>query len=81
MGDPYGNQGAIWLIAADGSGSHQVSAPGRNCLFRGLDWSPDGQWLVARSDSTIDLIHVATGLTLPLGYSAELYYPNWRWSP
>jgi hypothetical protein len=45
----------------------------------GLDWSPDGQWLLAHSDSTMDLIQVATGLTLPLGYSLGYYRWSWRW--
>jgi hypothetical protein len=71
--------GAILVINADGTGAHQVSAAGRNYQPQGLDWSPDGQWLLARADSTLDLIHVATGLTLPLGYSADYYFASWRW--
>lgn len=79
-GDPFsGRWGAIAVVNADGTGNHQVSATGRRYDARGLDWSPDGQWLIARSDSTLDLIQVATGLTLPLGYAAAYHLPSWRW--
>jgi Tol biopolymer transport system component len=72
-------RGAIFVIGANGAGAHQVSAAGRRYWPQGLDWSPDGQWLLARSDSTLDLIQVTTGLTLPLGYAADYHLASWRW--
>jgi Tol biopolymer transport system component len=66
------------VINADGTGVRQVSADGRSYQALGLDWSPDGQWLVARSDSTVDLIQVATGLTLPLGYATGYTLASWK---
>jgi len=78
-GDLVLDKGAIFVMSADGTGAHQVSAAGRVYLRQGLDWSPDGQWLLARSDSTLDLIQVATGLTLPLGYGASYFLASWRW--
>jgi Tol biopolymer transport system component len=71
--------GAIFVVGADGTGAHQVSEPGRRYFPEGLDWSPDGNWLVARSDARLDLIEVATGLTLPLGYSEAYWLTSWRW--
>jgi Tol biopolymer transport system component len=78
-GDQGTRRGAIWVLAADGSGARQVSAVGRTYYAVGLDWSPDGQWLLARGDSTLDLIRVATGLTIPLAYTANHEFASWRW--
>ena len=74
----YGYFGTIYVVRADGTGAHQVSQAGRNYYPKGLDWSPDGQWLLARADSSLDLIHVATGLTMPLPYSSDMFYASWR---
>jgi hypothetical protein len=71
--------GAIFVVGADGTGAHQVSEPGHRYFPEGLDWSPDGEWLVARSDARLDLIEVATGLTLALAYSEAYWLPSWRW--
>jgi hypothetical protein len=71
--------GAIYVVNADGTGARLISTPGRNYLPGSLDWSPDGRWLIARSDSTLDLIEPATGLTLPIPWSANLTFPAWRW--
>jgi len=80
---PLGNThpmatGAIFIVNADGTGARQVSADGRLYRSWGLDWSPDGQWLVARSDSSLDLIQVTTGLTLPLRYSSGFFSGSWK---
>lgn len=83
--DPFISLGAIFVIGADGTGAHQVSPPGRLYTARGLDWSPDGEWLVARSQSldpqglpALDLIQVQSGLTLPLAYGGSYDFPSWR---
>lgn len=77
-----GNQdasgGAIYVVNRDGSGQRQISQPGRIYYNYGLDWSPDGTWVVANSALSLDLIHVASGLTLPLPFPG-LSYPAWRW--
>lgn len=78
-GNVSSQTGTIFVIGADGTGARQVSTAGRTYVPQGLDWSPDGQWLLARSDSTLDLIQVATGLTLPLGYGAGYFLASWRW--
>lgn len=51
-GDVFLEAGAIFVIGADGMGGRQVSSVGRTYRPQGLDWSPDGQWLLARADST-----------------------------
>jgi hypothetical protein len=58
--------GEIWVADADGSGARMVSPAGRSYGLEGLDWSPDGEWLVARSDSSVDFIGLATGLVIPV---------------
>jgi hypothetical protein len=40
--------GRVVLIDPDGGNSRVLSAPGRTYIA-GLDWSPDGRWLVVRS--------------------------------
>jgi hypothetical protein len=77
-GDEVTLAGGIFVIGADGTGAHQVSAAGRIYRPLGLDWSADGQWLLARSASSLDLIQVATSLTLPLSYGAGDYLASWR---
>jgi hypothetical protein len=82
----FGNYYAGEIVVAnpDGTGAHVVSAAGRPYSAEALDWSPDGQWLVAHtfdpSDTydPLDLIHVPTGLTLPLGYSSGFVLASWR---
>jgi len=78
-GDLGTGAGAIFVIGADGTGAHQVSAPGRIYETSGLDWSQDGRWLVTREDSTLDVIDVATGLTLPLAHARDFNSASWRW--
>lgn len=70
--------GAIHVIAPDGTGHRQVSAPGASYLL-GIDWSPDGKWLLAaRSFGRFDLIEVATGTTLPLAFTQNWTAPAWK---
>lgn len=78
-GDVFSQAGAIFVIGAHGTGVRQVTPVGRTYRPQGLDWSPDGQWLLARADSTLEVIQVATGLTLPLGYAANYHLASWRW--
>jgi Tol biopolymer transport system component len=77
-GDPFSEKGSVYVIGINGSGARKVSATGRNYRSQGLDWSPDGEWLVARSDSSVDLIQESGGLTLPLGYSTNYQQASWR---
>jgi len=70
--------GPIWVVNADGTAGRVVSAPQHQYEERTFDWSPDGQWIVARGTNVLELINVASGLTLPLGYSSNMNMPTWR---
>ena len=84
--DPVGDRlaylqsygGPISIVNGDGTGARVISAPGRSYEERTFDWSSDGQWIVARGVNTLELLNVASGLTLPLGYSSNMNMPTWR---
>jgi len=73
-----GALGAINIIQADGTGNRVILSGG---LFaRGVDWSPDGQWLLAQNASTsqFDIINVNTGMALPLPFTnANTWGASW----
>jgi hypothetical protein len=73
-----GYTGTIHLALPDGSGDRGLSPSGRTYEPVGLDWSPDGAWLIARGESTLELIDVASGATMPLGWSAVYAWPAWK---
>ncbi len=70
--------GPILVVNGDGTAEHVVSAPDHLYEERTFDWSPDGQWIVARGTNVLELINVSSGLTLPLGYSSNMNMPTWR---
>lgn len=74
--------GTVKLVNPDGSNERVISAPGRK-YADGLDWSPDGRWVVARSAEfpQVELIRVDTGETLPLPFSSMVEQPAWRPEP
>lgn len=45
----YGLQSALFVVRSDGSGRRQVSLADRR-YAGGVDWSPDGKWLIARAE-------------------------------
>ena len=63
--------GPLHLInAADGSGDQVLTPPDRTYMEASISWSSDSKWLLAKSNAgVLDLIEVATGKTLPLGYT------------
>lgn len=67
--------GALKLMSSDGTGVRLVA--NRTYGETSIAWSPDGAWLVARGTAVLELINVATGLTLPLVYSGALVEPAW----
>jgi hypothetical protein len=71
-------QGEIRRMRPDGSDDQPVS--GKNQRYGGgLDWSPDGEWIIAHSldRRILEVIHVATGLTLILPNTKDLIQPSW----
>jgi len=74
----FGQADALWVVAPDGTGLRQLSLPGRG-YKAWASWSPDGKWIVAEHfGPTIDLIEVATGMTLPLAFTGYLTVPAWQ---
>jgi hypothetical protein len=70
----------LYVAAADGSGERRL-VEGR--YYPALSWSPDGQWIAARSMTSIEnerleLIQVQTGLAIPLPHTGDLYQPEWN---
>ena len=55
-------------------------AGGTSPAMRGLTWSSDGRWIVARNAGTnrLDLIEAASGHTLPLPFTAGMGFPAWK---
>ena len=73
------DNGSVRVVRPDGTGQRVISQPRRWYEF-GLDWSPDGKWVVGRSRSSgmLELIEVDTGLTLPLAFTRNLHDPVWK---
>ena len=71
----FHHEGAIQLITPEGTGLRRIS-PDPVVYHASLNWSPDGEWLIVRSqgpwniyEGHIELIRVADGLRLPLGFA------------
>jgi Tol biopolymer transport system component len=73
----YVNGDALWLIHPDGTQQQRLTATAARYLPH-FDWSSDGVWLVARNltPGRLDLINVASGAVLPLGFSVHLSQPT-----
>jgi len=69
--------GEIWAVRPDGSNRRRVSQAGRGYSL-GIDWSPDGAWLVAAGGGGLGLIQFATGKTITLAFTAGWVAPSWK---
>ena len=69
----------VRLVHADGTGD-RILAPASNRYELRLDWSPDGEWIVAFANhgSILHLVRVESGLVLPLAFTQHLEQPAWR---
>jgi Tol biopolymer transport system component len=75
---PEDDQGPLFVMAPDGTGQRQI---GSATYSPGIDWSPDGTWIVAQSipEFQIMIINVKTGLRLPLAFiSGGEVAPTWK---
>lgn len=72
----YVSGSRIYLVNPDGSESTPLTGTQRAYSSSAISWSPDGSWIIARSSSTLDLIEVATGMTLPLPATQFLFAPS-----
>jgi hypothetical protein len=79
----YDSLGTLMLIHPDGTGHQSLLFRGDQSL-PGIDWSPDGQWIVfwGYDQSTrfggLHVVQVSTGLQLPLGFAGGLAEPTWQ---
>jgi WD40-like Beta Propeller Repeat len=69
--------GTIRLVRPDGSEDHAVGRV-EGHYDSGLDWSPDGRWLLARGGLALELLDASTGEVLTLGYSTAYDWAVWR---
>ena len=74
------DQGALSVVAPDGTGLRRISATGVTYDQQPLTWSPDGAWIALRH-GTIELVHIPTGFRLPLPFAEDLQYPIWKPTP
>jgi hypothetical protein len=70
---PTGN-----IAIMDPDGSNVVPLTTTADYGEGLDWSSDGQWIVAERGHGLELIEVATGTRIPLQWADGLAQPSWR---
>lgn len=73
-------QSALKVMAPDGTGRRTIGAPATRYDI-GLDWSPDGQWVLAKdvTRQRLELVNPTSGLILPLPRVLDdLQSPAWR---
>lgn len=75
-----GNDGArLHTVAPDGSDNHRVGdeASGYDV---GIDWSPDGKWIIARNGTRnrLEIVNATSDVVFPLGFTAGYRGPSWR---
>jgi Tol biopolymer transport system component len=75
--DPQGY--VLKVMNPDGTGVRQVGSADGSYAF-GIDWSPDGKWIVAKNAriDRIELVNATTGVALPLGFTNGMSGPSWR---
>jgi hypothetical protein len=63
--------GPINLVNSDGTNVRALTPAGRTYGDGAMSWSSDSRWLLAKSTSgSLELIEAATGMALPLGFTA-----------
>ena len=70
---------SLEVVTPSGTDRREVGKPGGHYSL-GIDWSPDGRWLVARRGglNAIEIIEVQTGMILPLAFTGAMFGPSWR---
>lgn len=69
----------LQVLAPDGTGVRNVGDASARYDY-GIDWSPDGKWLLARNLTIgeLQLINVQSGQILSLGFTAGYRGPSWK---
>jgi Tol biopolymer transport system component len=66
---------ALCVVNADGSGFRELVTSHPYDPANPPSWSSDGQWILIRGPSQLELVRVATGEIIPLTYSGGLFQP------
>jgi Tol biopolymer transport system component len=66
------------VVNADGTGARELVATHGYDPAIPPSWSADGNWILIRGPSRLELVRVATGEIIPLSYSSNLYQPALR---
>jgi Tol biopolymer transport system component len=72
LDDP--DSSGIYLITPDGSGKRQLLMAKH---VHGIDWSPDGQWIIANAGSELWKISYPDAVVETLLTAGQYYYPTW----
>ena len=70
--------GGIHISRADGAEARQLTDPSVAYYDGGLDWSPDGDWLLAQTGTRIELLGASGVPVLPLPQSRHWAWAAWR---
>lgn len=74
-GDPT-RKGKVMVHRIGDAAPRAVTASGR--YYGANTWSPDGRWVIARTQQGLEVVEVATGLALPLPWSYDFSDPDWK---
>ncbi len=73
-GDPQST--VLQVVQADGTALQTLAT---DAFADGLDWSPDGRWLIVRGPRSLVVVNASTGEQLPLApFRAPFTDPSWR---
>lgn len=72
--------GGLMVIRPDGTGLRRI-APTEGYYYFSPRWSPDGRWVIASGRSAVHLVHVETGMIIPLPFFDYVYGVDWRPGP
>ncbi len=66
------------MVHRDGGGRRFLTEPNHAYPDGQLTWSPDGQWILARGPTTLEIINAVTGFILPLHFARSMGEPAWK---
>jgi hypothetical protein len=75
-----GFDGNISAVNADGSNNRVLAHDSPVGYANQFDWSPDGQWIIARNMTTyqLELLSATSNLTIPLPGTGNIVSPTWH---
>jgi WD40 repeat protein len=69
----------LHTVAPDGSDNHRVGDE-TSSYDVGIDWSPDGKWIIARNNARncLEIVDATSDVAFPLGFTLGYRGPSWR---